>query len=107
VPAVLLDAWMDWACPNCHITDRTRMLPENAVRMHPCGGLKGLLAPLVPEGMDCKVTAVPREDYLAGEIQRHGDDGRPYAGVRRERADGSNDALVFVPAATARLAAIL
>jgi hypothetical protein len=103
VAAVLLDAWMDWACPNCNTHDRTRPLPSNAVRMHPCGGLKGLLAPLVPEGMDCKVVAVERQDYLGAEEQRTGDDGRPYSAVHRVRADGSNDALVFAPVAAARL----
>lgn len=101
--ALLLDAWMDWACPNCGVTDRTRPLPRNATRMHPCGGLMGLLAPLVPEGMDCKVVAVEREDYLGTEQQRTGEDGRPYSGVRRERGDGSSDLLVFAPVAQARL----
>ena len=32
----LLDAWQDWECPNCHLTERTRPLPPNASRMHAC-----------------------------------------------------------------------
>jgi hypothetical protein len=47
------------------------------------------------------VTALPREDYLNGEIQRTGDNGRPYGGVRVDRADGSNDLIMFAPLATA------
>ncbi len=101
--AVLLDAWQDWKCPNCGLEDRTRPLPPNAARFHPCPRLHMLKAPLVPAGMDCKVVAVGREEYLGSEIQRSGDDGRPYAGVRTERADGSNDLAVFAPLAQGRV----
>jgi len=43
----LLDAWQDWECPNCHLAERTRPLPPNAGRFHPCPKLHGLTAPLV------------------------------------------------------------
>jgi hypothetical protein len=91
----LLDAWQDWECPNCTVAERTRPLPPNASRFHTCAGLHGLTAPLVRAGTDCKVTAVERGDYLAGEEQRTGDDGRPYMAVRTDHADGSNDLAVF------------
>lgn len=101
--AVLLHAYTDWTCPNCHLTERTRPLPANAVRFHPCPRLHMLVAPLVRAGTDCKVVAEERGDYLNGEEQRTGDDGRPYMAVRTERADGSADVAVFPAVATARL----
>ncbi len=95
MPALTLDTWQDWECPSCHKTERTRPIPANASRMHPCPGLHGLTAPMVRAGMDCKVYAVERGDYLRDEEQRTGDDGKPYMAVVTERADGSNDAHVF------------
>jgi hypothetical protein len=92
---VVLDSWQDWECPNCHLTDRTRPMPPNSSRMHDCPKLHGLTAPMVLAGTDCKVTAVERGDYLAGETQRKGDNGRPYMAVRTDHADGSNDLSVF------------
>ena len=97
---VVLDVWQDWECPNCHLTERTRPQPVAAVRVHPCPALHGLIAPLVAAGADCKVVAVERGDHLNGETQRTGDDGRPYMAVRTERADGSNDLIVFPGAAS-------
>jgi len=96
----LLDAWQDWHCPNCGLTERTRPVPVNASRFHTCPALHSLTAPLVRAGTDCKVTAVERGDYLRDEEQRTGDDGRPYMAVVTERADGSNDAAVFPAVAT-------
>jgi hypothetical protein len=98
--AVLLETWQDWECPNCYYTERTRPLPANASRMHECPALHGLVAPLVLEGADCKVTAVERGDYLRDEEQRTGDDGIPYMAVRTDHGDGRNDLAVFAPVAT-------
>jgi hypothetical protein len=97
--AVLLHAWQDWECPNCGLTERTRPIPPNAARFHPCPRLHMLKAPLVLAGSDCKIEVVEREEYLGAEIQRSGDDGRPYAGVRTEYADGHNDLAVYAPLA--------
>lgn len=91
----LIEAWQDWECPNCHLAERTRALPPNSSRFHSCPKLHGLTAPLVRAGTDCKVTAVERGDYLGDEEQRMGTDGRPYMAVRTDRADGSNDLVVF------------
>lgn len=93
--ALLLDTWVDWECPNCGATERTRPIAPGASRMHTCPRLHMLTAPLVPVGSDCKVIAVERADYLRDEQQRTGDDGKPYMAVITERADGSNDAHVF------------
>jgi hypothetical protein len=97
----LLDAWQDWECPNCPKTERTRPLPPNASRFHSCPKLHGLTAPLVRAGTDCKVVAVERGDTLGREIQRRGDDGRPYMAVETVHADGHNDLAVFAAAAVA------
>ena len=101
----LLEAWQDWVCPNCPAAERTPALPPNASRFHQCPGLHGLTAPLVRAGTDCKVTAIPRGDYLRKEHQRTGDDGRPYMAVQTVRADGSNDTAVFPAAAYISLSA--
>jgi hypothetical protein len=95
----LLNAWTDWECPNCDTAERTRPLPPNATRLHVCPGLHGLTAPLVRAGTDCKLVASEREDYLGAEVQRTGDDGKPYMNVRTVHADGREDCAVFSPVA--------
>jgi hypothetical protein len=101
--AVLLDAYQEWECPSCHLNERTRPLPPNASRFHPCPRLHGLNAPLVRAGMDCKVIATEREDYVGREMVQYAPgDGRPYAAIHTVRADGSNDAAVLAPCAQIR-----
>ena len=90
-----------WACPNCATTDTTRGLTPN--RYHTCAGLHMLTAPLVREGVRCKVTATEREDYLGDEVQATGDDGIVYMNVRTTRDDGE-DLAVNAGLATGSLA---
>lgn len=90
----LLQAFTDWYCPNCPAAERTPALPPNASRYHACRGLHGLSAPLVRAGTDCKVTAEERQDYLAGDLQATGDDGKAYMAVRTTHADGREDLMV-------------
>jgi hypothetical protein len=85
-----------WTCPNCTVTAVTR---GQANRFHPCAGLRGVLAPMVLEGTLCRVRAVEREDYIAGELVHYDGDGRPIAAVVTERPDGSNDVMVNAPTA--------
>lgn len=99
----MLDAWQDWECPNCDVTDRTRPHPPNATRFHQCPGLHNLTAPMIRAGSDCKVYAVERQDYLAGASQRTGDDGKAYMAVVTERADGSNDVAAYAEPAVLSL----
>lgn len=98
----LLHAMVEWECPNCDVTDRTAPLPPGASRFHTCAGLHMLTAPLVRAGTRCKVEAVERGDYLGTEIQRRGDDGKPYMSVRTTRDDGT-DVAVNAGLAQARL----
>lgn len=91
MPAVLLRLPVTgWECPNCDITDVTGPLPPNASRYHTCAGLHMLSAPLVRAGTRCKVTAEERADYLGGEIQATGDDGKPYMAIRTTLDDHEN-----------------
>ena len=92
----------DWYCPNCGLSERTQKLPPNASRFHTCSRLHMLTAPLVRVGTDCKVEAEERTDYLNGEIQETGDDGKPYMAVRTIRNDG-DDLLVNAGFARGRL----
>ena len=99
--AVLLESWVDWSCPNCSVTDRTRPLPPGQSRYHTCPGLHSLNAPLVRAGTRCKVTAEERQDYIGSEIQARGDDGRQYMAVRTT-CDDHDDLLVFAGVAQLR-----
>lgn len=93
----------DWSCPNCHHTERTRRLPANAQRFHPCPGLKGLTAPLVRAGINAKVEAVERPTMIGAERGvRLDEDGRAVMGVQVTRDDGT-DMAVFAATAVANL----
>jgi hypothetical protein len=96
----LLQPERRWVCPNCTHTDVTREA-EPHTRFHACRGLKGLTAPMVPAGSDCKVEAVEREDYVGSEQVQTDGDGRPVMAIVTTRADGSNDCAVLAPVATA------
>ena len=98
----LLTATTRWSCPNCDAEEVTPALPPNAARFHTCAGLHQLSAPLVRAGTRCKVEAEERADYLGGEIQATGDDGKPYMAVRTTRDDG-DDLLVNAGLARSRL----
>jgi hypothetical protein len=101
--AVLLAPEQRWECPNCTQTAVTHH-PADVVasEFHACRGLKGLTAPMVPAGVRCKVEAVERDDYVAGEMVQTDGDGRPVMRVETTRDDG-NDVAVLAPCATASL----
>lgn len=98
--AHLLNPEQRWECPNCTATDVTHEAQPHT-RMHTCRGLKGLTAPFVPAGTDCKVVAVERGDYVGKEryVQKDGE-GRPVMAVETIHPDGSNDLAVLAPCAT-------
>lgn len=87
-----------WVCPNCNLTDVTH---ESRVhtRFHSCAGLKGLTAPMVPEGQLCKVEAVEREDYVGTDLVQTDGEGRPIMSVVTTRDEGQ-DCAVLAPTAT-------
>jgi hypothetical protein len=91
-----------WYCPNCLVTDVTAPLPPGQSRYHACAGLHGLNAPLIRSGLDAKVEAEERQDYLNGDQQAAGDDGKVYMAVRTTRDDG-DDVTVFAGLAHAEM----
>jgi hypothetical protein len=80
----------DWYCPNCGLTERTEKLPPTSSRFHTCPGLHMLTAPLLRANVRAKVEAVEREDYLNGDMQATGDDGKPYMSVLTTRDEGQD-----------------
>ena len=92
----------DWYCPNCGLEERVKVLPPDSSRFHTCPRLHMLTAPLVRANVYAKVEAEERADYLNGEVQETGDDGRPYMAIRTTRDEG-DDLVVHPGVATARL----
>ena len=92
----------EWYCPNCLATDVTAPLPPGQSRYHPCAGLHGLNAPLLRAGTHAKVEAREREDYLNGDRQATGDDGKAYMAVQVTRDEGT-DVTVFAGLAHAEV----
>jgi hypothetical protein len=89
---LLRQAMEEWYCPNgCYCREVTEALPPGATRYHNCPNLHDLSAPLVRVGTDCKVEAVQRDDYLNGETQATGSDGRAYMAVITRYSDGRQD----------------
>jgi hypothetical protein len=88
-----------YECPNCTMRAVSR---EPGTPFHPCRGLAGLNAPLVPEGLRCKVVANEREDYINGDTVQYDGNNRPVMNVETVRDDG-NDLVVYAPCATANL----
>jgi hypothetical protein len=98
---VLLRPEQHWECPNCTATAVTHLPPDAAAsQFHPCRGLKGLTAPMVPAGTRAKVEAVERGDYINGDMVTLDGGGRPVMAVETTRDDGT-DRAVFAPCATA------
>ncbi len=89
-----------WVCPLCTATDVTYEAQPHS-RFHTCAGLKGLTAPMVPEGTNCKMEAHERDDYIGDEIVQTDGDGRPIMNVITTRDDGE-DCTVYAGTAVAR-----
>lgn len=95
---ILIQPEQRWVCPNCSETAVTTGQPN---RFHPCPGLAGVVAPLVLEGVRCRVTAELRQDYVGHEDVTYDAGGRPVMAVRTVRDDGE-DVAVFAPTAHMR-----
>lgn len=96
-----LDLHVDWYCPACGLTDRTRPLPN---RFHQCPKMGGLTTPLVRAGVSAKFERVMRQDYVGAERVQADDQGRPVMSIITHRDDGQ-DVTVFAPTATGKGAA--
>lgn len=96
---ILLNDEQRWCCPNCTTTAVTRGQPN---RFHDCTGLKGLSAPMVLDGIDCKVEANDREDYVGQDLVQTDGEGRPVMNVTITRDEGQ-DCVVYAPTARATI----
>lgn len=99
-----------WECPSCHnqhVTHSTKVITP----MHPCGALKGLMAPYVRVTNNHGLTkvrhqVVERGDYVGKEKGLNTDgEGKVAMAVRTLRPDGSYDCAVF-PAVARGTAAV-
>ena len=96
---VLTPPQTQWQCPNCECRSMSREARPHS-QMHACPGLGGILAPLIPEGMRCKVEAVEREDVVGSEQGlRFDEHGRAIMAVCTVREDGC-DTIAFAPSAS-------
>lgn len=100
MPLLLETPVTRWECPNCDHTDTTRVAGPHS-RFHPCRGLAGLTAPMIPAGTGAKVTAHEREDYIGAEDVQTDGNGRPIMQVVTTRDEGT-DVIVFAPTAHSR-----
>lgn len=94
----LIRSTKDWYCPECGLRDTTEPTVPN--RWHQCPRLRFLNAPLVPVGINARIVLTEREDYVgadAGRVQLDPERQRPVMNMRVERADGSNDTIVYAP----------
>lgn len=99
---VLLAQPRTWHCgASADCPEAARTVRVGKVPWHRCKPLKGLVAPLVPDGERARVVRLDREDYVAGEDVRVDGDGRPVMALDVERWDGSNDRVVYAPTAWA------
>jgi hypothetical protein len=89
-----------WRCASKDCDAAARTVSQK-VPWHSCKALRGLTAPLIPDGERAHVVAVDREDYVGSEDVRVDGDGRPVMALNVERPDGSNDRVVYAPTATA------
>ena len=87
---------MNWYCPNCGLTEQTAIVPN---RWHQCAKLRGLMAPLLPEGTKGKIVAHDREDYVGDDLVQTDPAGRQVMSITTTRDEGQ-DVIVFAPTAT-------
>ena len=88
-----------WYCPNCSAESVTRQANVHT-RFHRCKGLRGLDAPMIPQGVRCKVEAIERPDYVGQEkVQLDPQHKRPVMSVVTTR-DNGQDCMVFAPVAS-------
>ena len=93
----ILQTEQHWVCPNCTVTDLTYNKEQ---RFHNCRGLKSLTAPMVLEGVKCKVEAVERGDYAVNDdLVRLDGEGRAVMAVETTRDEG-NDIIAFADCAS-------
>jgi hypothetical protein len=86
-----------WECERCPALDQTRVAGPHT-RFHRCSALGGAEVPMLERDSGSRLRLVEREDYV-GEDRVQLINGRPVMAAVTDRPDGSNDAVVFAPAA--------
>jgi hypothetical protein len=98
-----MDLWTDLRCPQCGKTARVRNMVQKSARMHRCPKLRGLVAPMVREGVKAEVVLHEREDYVGTtSVQLDPERKRPIMNMETKYADGHTDLTVYAPTATAK-----
>ena len=96
-----VDLYTDLRCPQCGKTARVKNLVLKSARMHQCPKLRGLVAPMMREDVQCEVVLNEREDYIGTtQVQLDPERKRPVMNMETRYADGHTDLTVFAPAAT-------
>lgn len=101
----MMDVITRYYCPNCDQTlavKNRRMSVDGGKRdyhTHICPGLGGMHAPFIVEGVDCKVEAQVRDDFVGGDLVAYDEHGRPITAVTTTRDDGQ-DSQALLPCAT-------
>lgn len=91
--------YVDWHCPQCGKTARTRPVPN---RWHQCPRLKGINVQMLRKGVAGSIRIVERQDYVNGDrVQLLGEDKRPVMSVVTVR-DSGQDVVVYAPTASAK-----
>ena len=95
--APLLKSEHRWSCPNCMATKVTSYAAPHTP-FHECRGLRGLTAPLVEDGVDCKVETVAAEDYEGpAQMLQYDGEGRAISAVVTTRDDGNDSRYALRP----------
>jgi hypothetical protein len=84
-----------WYCANCDAEART---VDASVPMHRCGGIAGLLSPLVLRGTNAKTVVNERQDYVGRDVPQTDADGKVVMSTTTVRDDGQ-DCTIYVPTA--------
>ena len=93
--------YTDLKCPQCGKTARVKDMQVKSARMHQCPKLRGLVTPMVKEGVQAQIVINEREDYVGRtNVQLDPELKRPVMNMRTEYADGHNDTIVYAPSAT-------
>lgn len=84
-----------WHCPSCGLLDLTHEARPHT-RMHSCGALGGLTAPMLPDGARGEHRVNDRQDYVGTDQVQTDDAGRVVMSVTTVRDDGE-DCTVYAP----------
>ena len=95
-----VDLYTDLRCPQCGKTARVRNMVQKSARMHQCPKLRGLLAPMLREGVQAEVVLHERDDYVGkADVQLDPERQRPVMSMETRYADGHTDLTVYAPRA--------